>query len=77
MSFAASRPINPAGVTPVLTAEQVWKGLELKERQPGLFLNVIESCQVIQDEGKNVRCRIYLEARIPLRSMADDDPSAS
>jgi hypothetical protein len=33
-AFAASRPVNPSGVQPAITEEQLWKGLEYKARNP-------------------------------------------
>ncbi|KAJ7848646.1 pectin lyase fold/virulence factor [Mycena olivaceomarginata] len=36
-AFAATRPVNPPGAEPVLTEEQLWKGLEYKARNPGQF----------------------------------------
>ena len=44
-------PINPAGAEPVLSAEQVWKGLQRKVRSPTEFVPVIESCEVVSDEN--------------------------
>jgi hypothetical protein len=36
-------------VSPVLTLDQVWAGLELKRKQPQLFLAVIDTCEVLED----------------------------
>ncbi|KAG6915712.1 hypothetical protein DXG01_010270 [Tephrocybe rancida] len=52
--FAASRPINPPGVTPVLTQAQVWKGLGIKAREPKTFVPMISSCEVVIDEGNKI-----------------------
>jgi hypothetical protein len=53
-SFACTRPVNPPGSEPVLSEEQVWKGLELKARKPDLFVKAITSAEVIKDEGNKV-----------------------
>jgi hypothetical protein len=50
--FAAfTLPVNPPGVIPTLTLEHVWAALELKCRQPQLFLAVIKTCHVLEDDG--------------------------
>jgi hypothetical protein len=36
-SIAITRPVNPPGAVPVLTEEQVWKGLEYKARNPNVL----------------------------------------
>ncbi|KAJ7637304.1 DUF1857-domain-containing protein [Mycena polygramma] len=33
-SFAVTRPVNPPGVEPIISEEQLWKGLEYKARNP-------------------------------------------
>lgn len=53
-AFAATRPINPPGASPVLTEEQVWKALEFKARNPQAFVPMISSCKVVKDEGSKV-----------------------
>ncbi|KAG5352480.1 hypothetical protein C0989_002114 [Termitomyces sp. Mn162] len=53
-SFAVSRRVNPPGATPVLTEEQVWKGLGIKARNPMTFVPMITSSEVLSDEGTKV-----------------------
>ncbi|KAG6820389.1 hypothetical protein H0H93_001159 [Arthromyces matolae] len=53
-SFAASRRVNPPGATPLLTEEQVWKGLGIKARDPKTFVPIITSCEVLSDDGTNI-----------------------
>lgn len=49
-NIAFTAPINPPGVTPVLTKEQVWAGLLLKTRSAEIFIpNAIESTTVISE----------------------------
>ncbi|KAF8890620.1 hypothetical protein BD779DRAFT_1516055 [Infundibulicybe gibba] len=54
LSFAASRPVNPPGATPILTEAQVWKGLHMKARKPMSFVPAISSCDVVSDSGDKV-----------------------
>ncbi|KAJ7053311.1 DUF1857-domain-containing protein [Mycena amicta] len=53
-AFAATRPVNPPGVEPVITEEQLWKALEYKARNPQAFVPMIISCKVTVDDGKKV-----------------------
>ena len=53
-SFAVSRRVNPPGATPVLTEEQVWKGLGIKARNPMTFVPMITSSEVLSDDGTKV-----------------------
>ncbi|KAF8952771.1 hypothetical protein BDZ97DRAFT_1930328 [Flammula alnicola] len=54
LNFAASRQVNPPGVSPKLTEEQVWKGLQKKVRQPIGFVAPITACEIISDTGNKV-----------------------
>ncbi|KAF7350310.1 DUF1857-domain-containing protein [Mycena venus] len=53
-AFAATRPVNPPGVEPVITEEQLWKALEHKARNPAAFVPMITSCKVTVDEGNKL-----------------------
>ncbi|KAJ7197716.1 hypothetical protein B0H12DRAFT_969284, partial [Mycena haematopus] len=53
-SFAATRPVNPPGAEPVLTEEQVWKGLEYKVRNPVPFIPMISGSKTIFEEGNKL-----------------------
>ncbi|KAJ7164168.1 DUF1857-domain-containing protein [Mycena filopes] len=53
-AFAVTRPVNPAGSTPILTEEQLWKGLEKKAREPSIFVPIISSCKVTSDDGNKL-----------------------
>ncbi|KAJ6529158.1 DUF1857-domain-containing protein, partial [Mycena vulgaris] len=53
-AFAITRPVNPPGVEPVITEEQLWKGLEYKARNPAAFIPRISSCKVTVDDGKKL-----------------------
>jgi len=41
-------PINPDGVEPKLTREQVWKGLEMKAENAIPFVNGMTQCDLIE-----------------------------
>lgn len=42
-------PINRPGQSPVLTASQVWAGLQLKVREAALFVPIIENCKIVSE----------------------------
>ena len=50
-NFAVTRPVNPPGAEPKITAELLWKGLERKARDPKTFIPAVTSCEVLKDEG--------------------------
>ncbi|KAJ7274881.1 hypothetical protein C8J57DRAFT_1312976 [Mycena rebaudengoi] len=52
-AFAATRVVNPPGVEPIITEEQLWKGLEFKARNPKAFVPMITSSIVTSDDGNN------------------------
>ncbi|EDR09413.1 uncharacterized protein LACBIDRAFT_293900 [Laccaria bicolor S238N-H82] len=66
-NFAASRHVNPPGAEPRLSEEQVWKGLELKARQPENFVAVISSCDVLSDTGTKVTREVYFGNNPPMK----------
>ncbi|KAJ7714429.1 hypothetical protein B0H16DRAFT_1477999 [Mycena metata] len=45
------RPVNPSGALPVLTEEQLWKGLEYKLRNPTAFVAMLSASKTIVDNG--------------------------
>ena len=51
---AATVPVNPPGAATVLTQDQLWAGLELKRTHPQLFLEVIYSCDVLEQDEDSV-----------------------
>lgn len=66
VNFAASRHVNPPGAEPRLSEEQVWKGLELKARQPENFVAAISSCDILSDTGDKVRWTFECTYNIPI-----------
>ncbi|KAF9054286.1 hypothetical protein BJ165DRAFT_1338181 [Panaeolus papilionaceus] len=53
-NFAVSRSVNPPGVTPVLSEEQLWRGLEIKARDPQQFVAAMSECTIQSDTGDKV-----------------------
>jgi hypothetical protein len=46
--------INPPGVLPILTADQVWKGLEMKAAYAVPFVPGMTRCVVLEREGNTL-----------------------
>lgn len=44
-------PINPTSASPVLSVDQIWKGLQRKVRFAQEFVPVIESCEVLEEKA--------------------------
>ncbi|KAG6845168.1 hypothetical protein H0H87_012964 [Tephrocybe sp. NHM501043] len=74
-SFAASRLINPPGATPVLTEDQVWKGLGIKARNPKTFVPMITSSEVVSDVGNKVVREVRFNNGDPVRETIELHPS--
>ncbi|KAF2716639.1 DUF1857-domain-containing protein [Polychaeton citri CBS 116435] len=51
---AYSEPINPTNETPVLTRDQIWKGLQRKIRKAQDFVPVIYATDVIEEKDNEV-----------------------
>ena len=51
INVAYTAPINPAGATPVLTQDQVWRCLERKVEHAEEFVKVITTTEVLSKEG--------------------------
>jgi hypothetical protein len=47
-TLSVSVDVNPAGVTPQLTQEQVWRGLVMKAENAVLFVPSMRSCEVLE-----------------------------
>ena len=47
-ALSASVEINPPGVTPVLTVEQMWRGLVMKAENALPFVHAMEACRVLE-----------------------------
>ncbi|MCB2086336.1 MAG: DUF1857 family protein [Sphingomonadaceae bacterium] len=53
-SLSHAIPVNPAGVEPQLTREQVWRGLELKAENAIPFVNGMSQCDVLERDGNTL-----------------------
>lgn len=53
---AYTEPINPSGASPVLSRDQVWRGLQRKIRKAQDFVPVITATDVLEekDDGSKV-----------------------
>jgi hypothetical protein len=47
-ALSASFEVNPAGVKPVLTPQQVWQGLVMKAENALPFVHAMDACRVIE-----------------------------
>jgi hypothetical protein len=47
-------PINPAGVEPKLTREQVWRGLKMKAENALPFVNGMTQCDLIERKDNTI-----------------------
>lgn len=54
INCAYTEQINPQGVSPVLSRDQIWKGLQRKIRKAQDFVPVIESCEVLEEKENEV-----------------------
>ncbi|MCL6362646.1 DUF1857 family protein, partial [Pectobacterium polaris] len=57
----ASRQVNPPGASIVLSQAQVWKGLQMKARDPINFLAEAESCDITDDHGDNFTRQVLFQ----------------
>jgi hypothetical protein len=46
--------VNPPGVLPVLTREQIWRGLEMKAENALPFVKGMTKCEVIERSGNQI-----------------------
>ena len=53
-NFAATRSVNPPGVEPKITIEQLWGGLAKKARNPKGYIPDVASVSVLEDSGDKV-----------------------
>jgi hypothetical protein len=60
---ALTAPINPSGITPVLSAAQVWAGLRRKCEAPERFVPLIAGAEVLERhaDGAGLRRRVHFK----------------
>lgn len=51
-------PVNPEGVEPKLTREQVWRGLEMKAENALPFVNGMTQCDLLERKGNTIKREI-------------------
>lgn len=54
INCANTQPVNPPGVSPIITREQLWKASERKVRYAHEFVPVFSDCKVLEDHGETV-----------------------
>ncbi|KAF2773100.1 DUF1857-domain-containing protein [Teratosphaeria nubilosa] len=52
--WAYTEPINPPNASPVLTRDQIWRGLQRKVRRAQDFVPIIKACDVVEEKGNEV-----------------------
>ncbi|MGO8918386.1 MAG: SRPBCC family protein [Stellaceae bacterium] len=53
-TLSHSVDVNPAGAVPVLTREQVWRGLEMKAENALPFVKGMTKCEVLERTGNQI-----------------------
>ena len=54
VNIAYTEPINPSGASPVLTRDQIWKGLQRKIRQAQDFVPPITATDILEEKENEV-----------------------
>jgi hypothetical protein len=84
-AISAVLDINPPGISPVLSREQMWQGLVMKAENALPFVPAMQSCEVIERlddgfireivlRGVRMRERIILTAPVEVRFIRLDTP---
>lgn len=55
INCAYTEQVNPSGATPVLSRDQIWRGLQRKIRKAQDFVPVIVSTDVLEDGETEVK----------------------
>lgn len=71
---AYTEQINPAGASPVITRDQIWKGLQRKIRRAQDFVPIIEGCDVIEEKDNQVIREAHFKAALgnPAKTVRED-----
>ena len=62
INCAYTEHINPPGASPVLTQDQIWKGLQRKIRRAQDFVPIIKGCDVLEESENTVVREAHFEA---------------
>lgn len=73
INLAYSAPINPSGASPVLTEDQVWKGLQRKVRKAHEFVAPILKCEVLSEEETETGTKVTRQVTFDKDVRGDDD----
>lgn len=73
INCAYTEPINPTGATPVLSKDQVWRGLQRKIRRAQDFVPIITGCDVLEEKENEIVREAHFKARdgIPAHSVKE------
>ncbi|KAJ4127933.1 hypothetical protein NW768_008216 [Fusarium equiseti] len=73
INLAYSAPINPSGASPVLTEDEVWKGLQRKVRKAHEFVAPIQKCEVLSEESTETGTKVTRQVTFDKSVRGDDD----
>ncbi|CAF3494771.1 unnamed protein product [Fusarium graminearum] len=73
INLAFTAPINPSGISPVLTEAQVWKGLQRKVRKAHEFVAPILKCEVISEEETETGTKVTRQVTFAEGARGDTD----
>ncbi|WXC59847.1 hypothetical protein SNK03_005704 [Fusarium graminearum] len=73
INLAFTAPINPSGISPVLTEAQVWKGLQRKVRKAHEFVAPILKCEVISEEETKTGIKVTRQVTFAEGARGDTD----
>lgn len=59
-AVSRTREVNPSGITPVLTPDQVWRGLVMKAENAVPFVAAMEHCRILERYGDGFLREIVL-----------------
>lgn len=73
INCAYTESINPAGSSPVLSRDQVWKALQIKTRHPQGFVPIISGTEILEENENEVVRKAHFIARdgIPAHSVVE------
>lgn len=73
INCAYTEQINPADASPVLSREQIWKGLQRKIRKAQDFVPIIHACDVLEEKDNEVVREAHFKERdgVPAQSVRE------
>lgn len=73
INCAYTESINPAGSSPTLTKDQVWKALQIKTRHPQGFVPIISSSEILEEKENEVTRKAHFMERdaIPAHTVVE------